>query len=687
MAVIIRDIRNGDVHEVAADILAASRLVAIGKDPKKGGGVRPITIGETLLKVAALTGLLEVYPKLREHFGALQLGILEPGGCERIHHELDAALGEHPNWATLTIDSTNAFNTAYRAVMAQELYRHEWLMPLWGIFKLAYGKPRKLLVTLKDRVETLFSTEGSRQGCVLGSLLFCLALQPILLACQAAFPEITIRCIMDDVNLWGPQEDVIRAYDFLAERLATIGLLVNSKSTLYTTHTDVPEHIRSKVTVSGNAITILGAEKSRDKDFVSRKLVERMEKHETFFHRLELMPPNIALLLLQQCGAARATYLLRTHNPVISHDMAVKFDTRVTKVLESITDTESSPLSRETELLSHLPMREGGIGITRTVWIAQAAYDHSLAESKGQVSTSQEAATEVINKSLGAEVDDMGPVQKAHRRAAKLKFASRWLQAFQMRFPPREFQAALRWRLAIGEGDEAPMNICPGCSTLLDARSYIEHRPGCSRLPRFNSTTIHTACVRETEAIATRSGVSSDHEPRHYELLRSTADGHEQGPDILLHLPTPVAVDVKTINSGSISNCASSINALERRKTVQASTLYKAAVEHEHETLVVAHIHQSGGLSKPYADLLRDIVLQHPDHDFEKEVTTLVVSQQRALAKVLLYHGRRATRNCPPSPKGESARDADAAVSDAEVDAVAEDAVGEVENAEEGDDA
>ena len=46
--------------------------------------------------------------------------------------------------------------------------------------------------------------------------------------------------IMDDINFWGPTEDVLDAYEFMAGELATLRLIANEKTTL---HPPAAEHL------------------------------------------------------------------------------------------------------------------------------------------------------------------------------------------------------------------------------------------------------------------------------------------------------------------------------------------------------------------------------------------------------------------------------------------------------------
>src|SRR5690349_5950395 len=52
-------------------------------------------------------------------------------------------------------------------------------------------------------VSSFESQRGARQGCVLGSLLFCLGLQAALVEATHDLPEVTIKAYVDDLSVAG----------------------------------------------------------------------------------------------------------------------------------------------------------------------------------------------------------------------------------------------------------------------------------------------------------------------------------------------------------------------------------------------------------------------------------------------------------------------------------------------------
>lgn len=68
-----------------------------------------------------------------------QLGIAVPNGCERILHEIDAALAKHPDYGAVHLEFVNAFNLVSRAAAMEVIQRA--FPPLVPYFKRLYGPP------------------------------------------------------------------------------------------------------------------------------------------------------------------------------------------------------------------------------------------------------------------------------------------------------------------------------------------------------------------------------------------------------------------------------------------------------------------------------------------------------------------------------------------------------------------
>ena len=92
---------------------------------KKGGGHRPIAVGEVLRRLTSKCLSRSVQKEALQTLTPLQVGVGVKGGCEAIVHAVSRTL-EDPNippeeqW-TLLLDFSNAFNSVSRVCMFEEI--------------------------------------------------------------------------------------------------------------------------------------------------------------------------------------------------------------------------------------------------------------------------------------------------------------------------------------------------------------------------------------------------------------------------------------------------------------------------------------------------------------------------------------------------------------------------------------
>jgi hypothetical protein len=191
------------------------RLIAI---EKKSGGYRPIAVGYTLRRLVAKCANCFAQSKLREYFQPLQLGVCTSGGCEVAVHAtrrfIDNLTGDN---VVVKLDFTNAFNSIRRDVLLQAVYDN-----LPEVYRFCFSAYNYNSV-LKFDNRNIMSMEGIQQGDPIGSLLFCLAIQPLLRSLSS-----TLRIgYLDDITLGGSKSTVNSDVLKIVESGATIGLHLN----------------------------------------------------------------------------------------------------------------------------------------------------------------------------------------------------------------------------------------------------------------------------------------------------------------------------------------------------------------------------------------------------------------------------------------------------------------------------
>jgi hypothetical protein len=78
---------------------------------------------------------------------------------------------------------------------------------------MVYGESADIIFFEADcGIAKVSNSVGSRQGCSLGSLLYCVAIQPLLLQLRKEFPDLLILAFCDDVHFVGDPIQASQAY-------------------------------------------------------------------------------------------------------------------------------------------------------------------------------------------------------------------------------------------------------------------------------------------------------------------------------------------------------------------------------------------------------------------------------------------------------------------------------------------
>jgi len=391
-----------DCSPILRERLTASRLLLIKKhNASSGDKPRPVAVGEFFLRFAAHACMP---PQLQETFEPLQLGVGTKGGVESVVHW---ARHEHGIGKVLvTLDMSNAFNTANRKAMASALQEILVTQPDWdracALFNATYVAPSLLLSQWFDH----YSQRGSRQGCVFGGLLFSVVLQPILRRLATKYPSLGVKAYLDDINVSVPDADLVSSggrtlfaafFSELGTELQQVGLVLNPRKCAY-------RHPAGQVVGaldglafanSPTAIRVLGAFVGTHAG-ITTQLDRIVLGHEQFFRLLAdpELHTGVGYDILRFSGLPRVNHLARTHAPEQTEAAMVNFDSMVLKTFVALADLQE-PLDRSTTAQISLPIALGGFGLTRFSEIRQAAFEASLGQfgvSSGAWITQNESA-------------------------------------------------------------------------------------------------------------------------------------------------------------------------------------------------------------------------------------------------------------------------------------------------------
>ena len=164
---------------------------------KKGGGLRPIAVGDVLRRLTSKCVMRAVQSEAFRMPPPLQMGVGVPAGCEAIVHAVANVFEHssipHENRFILLVDFSNSFNMVERGAMFQEVRARIPSMATW--MESCYSS--QPILHLDDQV--ILSCCGVQQGDPVGPLGFALAIHPIVEKINEEVPGLLINAwYLDD---------------------------------------------------------------------------------------------------------------------------------------------------------------------------------------------------------------------------------------------------------------------------------------------------------------------------------------------------------------------------------------------------------------------------------------------------------------------------------------------------------
>jgi hypothetical protein len=417
LTVLVQDISNNALGPHARQLLLQARLLAFEKPraPNQPAPAdakpRPIAIGEVLFRASAAYCVKLSRSALNTVFAPLQLGAGAPGGAERAFHTIQAALeASGPDGCALIFDQENAFNTRDRATILSRLYAEPRLSMLWGICHFAYGGAATSLVIRKgDEIfARIPSANGTRQGCPLASILFCLSVHDEYRA-AVLDTNTTTRAICDDLTSVGQPRDCLKVFDSLST--SSLNANVPKCKLLWPHETDPPTWLvtaceQRELTLARGANAafsqkVLGAILGLNPQAVTEHAHAVVRKHIPLFEAVahDRMRSQVACLLLRYCIQPLLCYITRTAKPSLVAAPLAEFDALLLTTFYRLVTKHGSPAHAEPlptlpdELATLMsspapdptlfsavlkqvpkPIRQGGLGLRLASRVSTPAY-------------------------------------------------------------------------------------------------------------------------------------------------------------------------------------------------------------------------------------------------------------------------------------------------------------------------
>ena len=303
---------------------------------------------------------------IQDYFSNIQHGN-QKRGCETIVHKIKSEIESLKNWCLLKVDITNAFNSVKRKSFLDQMAK---------VFPKAYNWSKWLYeekTPLQFSKFIIWSETGVQQGDTLGPLLFCTAIHPILEQIHRECGLDINAWYMDDGNLLGDPDKLLKAWEILSTELPKIGLELGNKCE-WITSSDIKGPESVKITPKDELI-ILGVPLG-SKEFCLSYLNKIIKENSKIAEKLLNLDDSQISLWLFRYGITFASilHLLRTIPSTKIETGLAKYDDYVAYYFEKII---GSGLNNNAKIQFRLPIRMGGFGFRSVVLHSEAAYKPS----------------------------------------------------------------------------------------------------------------------------------------------------------------------------------------------------------------------------------------------------------------------------------------------------------------------
>jgi hypothetical protein len=369
----------GNLPDSIFPYIAAAPVIPL---KKKDGGIRPIAIGEIWRRITSKVAVRAVKLKTKKYFAPYQVGVGIPNGCDAIVHAVNRVVEENKHdedIVLMKVDFKNAFNLIDRKTFIRQVRSIcpeilPWVAKIYS---------QKSIMYVGD--SSFACSQDVQQGDPLGSFLFSLALQPLILRIKEKFPDLLFNgWYLDDGTIVGKKNTVVDFANFTIEEGPNYGLVFNkSKCEIWWPKSPVllPGSFQTRnlfpkgfQCFDDSEISLLGSCVGSG-DAVNKVLEKRVEKLEQIFQELKTLDnPQVSLLLLRSCfGLPKISFALRTLHVSMVLKAIDKFDRIIESAITNILGF--TPSTTQLDQI-RLPCGDGfpGFGISQARMTANCAY-------------------------------------------------------------------------------------------------------------------------------------------------------------------------------------------------------------------------------------------------------------------------------------------------------------------------
>jgi len=337
------------------------------------------------------------------HFGKVQLGMTE-AGCEKIIHHFRVYSESFPEHDMFFADADNAFNRASRFIGLTELKTH--FPHIFPFIKNIYGSLSNGWFFSESGPVAIPSSEGYHQGDVLGSWLFCLTLQPILVSLVRRLESRgLIMFFIDDGNFACHFDEMVEILDLLIHEGREFGYHLNRSKGTYllgrcgdrdtaTARKQLlvdrfnlkPENIKVHPEDGGDESTygarVVGGFIGADTFVRSSHQAKYDELKEDALAISQVESLQTRYLLLRWCFCQKIIFLQRVTFPsVMNRYLIPKFESLKCFILSTILGLPEEGIALKTQKLASLGIQESGLGFGNSYLTSHAAFLSSYVEN------------------------------------------------------------------------------------------------------------------------------------------------------------------------------------------------------------------------------------------------------------------------------------------------------------------
>ena len=315
---------------------------------------------------------------------AVQCGCGVRGGASVLFRALQLGMEISPEGATAQADISNGFGEVSREAIFFGL-SFLGLDSLIPVARSLYGTPGSLVPRRTDGImhvegEEVDSSRGTKQGCTLGALFFCVALHFTLVVTQAVWPSVTLAGYMDDVHTqhadptcaWGSLctfRTMSSAHCHLRSNLDKLAMYSPAGDLSF-----LPPSVPGSTHQPTRGLKIMGAYASCDQRWVSDQLCAMVPKKLSNLAGLECMHDTEKvntsaqgkLLLLRHCANVAPSHWLQLTPPAAADAPARAHDAIIRSALSPIIRPHAASAYETDRALDRaaLPLSDhGGLGI------------------------------------------------------------------------------------------------------------------------------------------------------------------------------------------------------------------------------------------------------------------------------------------------------------------------------------